>query len=121
VVLTPFSSKVQGVGAPAWVMVKVCVATTIVALRLDPVLAATWNCTVPFPLPFAPDDTVIQLAVVLVNQVQFPPAVTLAVPDPPEAGKLSLLTDAVKLQGGAVIAAAWIDDTNGDVPPQSLT
>jgi hypothetical protein len=87
-------------------MVNVRAATTIVALRVDDGLGWTLKLTVPFPFPLAPDIIVIQLAVVFANQAQPAPALTLADPVPPVAGKLSPLTEAVKLHGGAVDAAA---------------
>ena len=49
-------------GNAACVIVKVCPAIVSVPVRSDPGLAAIANATVPFPLPDAPEVTVIQLA-----------------------------------------------------------
>jgi hypothetical protein len=66
--------------------VNVLPATVSVAERDDgEVFAATVNATVPFPLPFAPDVIVIQLALFVAVHPQLEPAVTEMDPEPPLA------------------------------------
>ncbi len=70
----------------AWSTVNVEPATVSVAERVDgDVFAATVNATAPFPLPFAPDVIVIQLALLVAAHAQPEPAVTAMDPEPPLA------------------------------------
>jgi hypothetical protein len=55
------------------------------------VLAATLKPTVPFPVPDAPDVTVIQPAFDDAVHVQFDPVMTLTLPVPPLFGTLWLV------------------------------
>ena len=59
------------------------------------VLAATLKPTVPFPVPDAPDVTVIQLAFDVAVHVQLDPVVTVTLPDPPLFGTLWLVGEIV--------------------------
>ena len=75
----------------------------IVAVRAAPVLAATVNATVPFPLPLAPDVTVIHDAAGIAVQAHDDAAVTVTVPFPPPAAIFALV--------GAMLtvhACAWL-------------
>jgi len=56
-----------------------------VPLRAAPVLVATENPTVPFPVPLAPDVTVIKPALLAALQPQVDVVMTFTVPDPPLA------------------------------------
>jgi hypothetical protein len=76
-----------GGGAAPCDTVKVWLATVIVPVRAAPVFAATLNSTVPFPLPLAPDVTVIHDALLTAVHVQVLAVETAtAVPGPPAAG-----------------------------------
>ena len=74
-------------GSGACVTEKVWPATLMLPVRAAPVLfAATVNATEPFPLPLAPDVTVIQASLRLAVQLQLVPvADTVILPDPPAA------------------------------------
>ena len=73
----------------------------IVPLRLAPVLACTEYPTVPFPVPDAPDVTVIHAALLLAAQVQLlAEAVTPTVPVPPVVAADALVADKVKVHAG---------------------
>ena len=63
-------------------------AIAIVPLRAAPVLAATVNVTVPFPLPVAPEVTVIHGTVLLADQAHPDDDMTLMDPGPPAAPML---------------------------------
>ena len=67
---------------------KVCPAIVIVPCLAGPVLAATVNCTVPFPFPFAPEVTIIQDAPLLTVQLQPVEVATFTLPFVPIAGML---------------------------------
>jgi hypothetical protein len=67
------------------VTVKVCPAAVSVPLRAAPVLAAIEKPTVPFPVPLAPDVTVIKLALLVAVQPQVEVVITFTVPEPPLA------------------------------------
>ena len=54
-----------------------------VPLRCGPVLLATEKSTVPFPVPLAPDVTVMKLALVVAVQPQPLVVMTFTVPVPP--------------------------------------
>ncbi len=71
--------------AAACVTVNVWPATVMVPVRAPPVFAATVNATDPFPLPLAPDVTVIHASLRLAVQAQPVPVVTVTLPDPPAA------------------------------------
>jgi hypothetical protein len=58
-------------------------AIVIVALRGPPVLLATWNPSVPLPLPDAGPVNEIHAALTLADQAQPLPAVTATDPLPP--------------------------------------
>jgi hypothetical protein len=66
-----------------WLMVNVCPATVSVADLDGPVVAATLNCTSPFPLPLEPDVIVTHGALLVAVQAHPPPAVTVTLPVPP--------------------------------------
>jgi hypothetical protein len=66
--------------AAACVTVNVCPATLRVPVRCAPLLAAMLYPTAPFPLPSAPDVTVIHDALLVAVQAQPAPAVTVIVP-----------------------------------------
>ena len=72
-------------GAAACVTVNVWPAMVMVPVRALPGFAATLNATEPFPVPLAPDVTVIQFAGLFAVQAQPLPAVTATVPLPPAA------------------------------------
>ena len=74
--------KVQG--AP-WFTVNVRPAIVTVPERPAPVFAAIVSCTVPPPLPFAPDVTVTHVTFDIAVQLHPDPAVTDTVADPPDA------------------------------------
>ena len=77
-------------------------AIAIVPVRAAPVLAATVNITVPFPLPVAPDVTVIQGTVLLADHAHPDGDVTaIGVPGPPAAPTLCVGGAMVALQFGA--------------------
>jgi hypothetical protein len=59
-----------------------------VPLRAGPVVAATENCTVPFPLPLAPLAIVIHGALLVAVHPHSGIAVTAIVPDPPALATL---------------------------------
>jgi hypothetical protein len=62
------------------VTVKVRVAIVAVPVRSAPVFAARVRRTCPFPVPVAPEATVIHDALLVAVQVQPAPAITLTVP-----------------------------------------
>jgi len=66
--------------------VNVCPPIVSVPLREAAVLAATVNDTDPFPLPDAPEVTVIHGTLLLAVHAQPPAVVTFVVPEPPDAG-----------------------------------
>ncbi len=77
---------VHGVGAAAWVTVKVRPAIVSVPARPAPVFAATVKSTEPPPLPVAPDVIVNQGALLVAVQLQPADAeTTICVPAPPAA------------------------------------
>jgi len=67
------------------VTVNVCPPIVTVPLREAAVLLPTVNVTDPFPLPVAPDVTVIHEALLLAVHAQPLEVVTLTVTEPPEA------------------------------------
>jgi hypothetical protein len=82
-------------------------AIAIVPLRAAPVLAATVNVTVPFPLPVAPDVTAIQGTVLPADQAHPGGDVTaIGVPAPPAAPMLSDVGAMVAPQFGVGVGAA---------------
>lgn len=83
-------------------------AIAIVPLRAAPVLASTVNVTVPFPLPVAPDVTVIHGTVLLADQAHpGGDATAMGDPGPPAAPMLCEVgaMDAPAQFGGAGAAA----------------
>jgi hypothetical protein len=68
--------NVHGAGAAACAIVNVLLATVIDPLRAPPVFAATRNATVPFPVPDAPDVTVIHTSDAAAVHAQPNPALT---------------------------------------------
>jgi hypothetical protein len=74
----------------AWLTVNVCPPMVIVAERAAVVFASAANCTVPFPVPVAPEVTVSHCALLAAVHVQPGPAVTATVPVPPPAAMLVL-------------------------------
>jgi hypothetical protein len=74
----------------AWLTVNVCPPMVIVAVLAAVVFASAENCTVPFPVPVAPDVTLSHCALLAAVHVQPGPAVTATVPVPPPAAMLVL-------------------------------
>src|SRR6266550_5410810 len=70
----------------------------IVPDRVDPVVAATANVTVPAPLPLAPAVMVIHGALLVAVHAQPAPAVTETVPLPPEEGTVCVSGDTANVQ-----------------------
>jgi hypothetical protein len=66
-------------------------------LRAAPVLAATENPTTPFPVPLAPEVTVIKPALLAAVQPQPEVVVTFTVADPPLAWNVCAFEDSEKL------------------------
>ena len=64
---------------------------------LDPVLAATVNPTVPFPVPVAPELTVMKFELLTAVHGQVPVAATLTIPVLPDAPKFWLVGFKLKL------------------------
>jgi hypothetical protein len=81
-----------------WFTVKVRPAIVSVPDRAGPVVDATVKLTVPSPLPFAPEVTVIHDALLFAVQVQPAPELTVVEPLPPPAGTDWLSGDTVKVQ-----------------------
>lgn len=71
-------------------IVKVWPATAMVPVRPGPLFAATANCTVPFPDPFAPDVMLIHDALGDAVHAQPAPPVTAKDPVAPAAGAVEL-------------------------------
>jgi len=71
--------------------VNVCPAIVIVPARAPPDMDATEYCTVPLPLPFAPEAIVSHDTALLADQAQPLPAVTVTLPLPPPAAALALV------------------------------
>ena len=69
----------------------VCPAIVIVPDRGPPDMDATGSCTVPLPLPLAPDAIVSHGTALLAVQAQPLPAVTVTLPLPPPAAALALV------------------------------
>ena len=136
--LPPLAGKFAEVGAseyeqaavPAWETVNVASPTVMAVLRAAPVFAATVKLTEPLPLPpgFV---TVTQSACGTAVHVHPAPAVTLKLPEPPEAGKSEEagLTANVQTTGGTVPACVnvtesllelSVDDRIETVPCRSL-
>ncbi len=84
--------------APPWLTVKVCPAIVSVPLRAALLFAATLNRTAPFPVPDAPDVTVMKAAFEVAVQLHEGPAVTATVPVPPPAATDWLAGEIEKLQ-----------------------
>ena len=72
------------------VSVKVCPAMVIVPGRAPPEVDAAVYCTVPLPVPLAPDVMVIHEALLVAVHAQPLPPVTATLPDPPDAPTLAL-------------------------------
>jgi hypothetical protein len=72
--------------APAWVTVNDKPAIVSVPVREPPGFAATLKPTEPFPVPLAPDVTVIHIALLVAVHVQLPAVVTLTLPEAPVLG-----------------------------------
>ena len=70
-----------------------------VPLRAAPVLAVVENPTTPFPVPLAPEVTVIKPALLVAVQPQPDVVVTLTVEEPPLAWNVCALEDSEKLHG----------------------
>jgi hypothetical protein len=68
-----------------------------VPVRVAPVLLATVKPTTPFPVPLAPDVTVIKLALLDAAQPHPDVVMTFTVPEPPLAPKVWLFEDSEKL------------------------
>src|SRR5687768_3473966 len=97
----------QRLPPPVCATVKTFPPIPIVPERTGPLFADTENPTVPFPLPLAPEVTVMKLAVLVAVQLQSPGAVTDTVPVPPLAGNcwldgLTAVTQAVPVRKGAI-------------------
>jgi hypothetical protein len=80
------------------VTVNVSPATVNVPDLVPPVVAAALNCTVPFPLPLAPDVIVSQFTLLAAVHAQPAAAVTATLPVPPAAGTLALVGAMLKEQ-----------------------
>ena len=76
-----------------------------VPVRKAPVLAATVYATLPFPVPVAPDVTVIHDALLLAVQIQPAAVVTPTVPDAPVAAMLWSVGAIEYVQEGVATAA----------------
>ena len=72
--------------APAWVTVNDKPAIVSVPVREPPGFAPTLKPTEPFPVPLAPDVTVIHIALLVAVHVQLPAVVTLTLPEAPVLG-----------------------------------
>jgi hypothetical protein len=71
--------------------------------------------TAPFPLPLAPEVTVIQLELLTPVQPQPLPAVTATLPVPPLAARLCEVGDALKLHPAVKVKV--FDSALGERPP----
>jgi len=100
VCVVPFTVKVHG-GAPACVTVNVWPAiVTVPARSVVPGFAAMSSRTAPFPLPLAPDPTVIHDAFAVAVHEQPAPATTETLAEAAVAATLALVDDNVKVHGG---------------------
>jgi hypothetical protein len=79
------SGEMANVHPSPWVMVTVCPATVTVPEREGPLRAATFSVTVPDPVPFAPDVTVIQSALLAAVHGQPADDVIVRLRVPPDA------------------------------------
>jgi hypothetical protein len=80
------------------VIVNVCPAAVIVPDRAAAVFAAALNCTVPLPVPLAPDVIVIHGAFAAAVHEQEPLPTTLNEPPPPPAGTDCPGADSTRVQ-----------------------
>src|SRR5829696_1534114 len=80
------SGATTGLHPASWDSVKVCPAAVIVPLRAAPALAAAVNCTVPGPVPLAPEVIAIQGTFAVAVHAHVPLALTLNEPEPPPGG-----------------------------------
>ena len=84
-------------------------------LRAAPVLAATVKPTVPFPLPVAPDEIVMNVALLVAVHAQPEPAVTGTEPVPPAAPKddaVTVPTDTVQEGAGVPFDESLLQPTD---------
>src|SRR5215218_4596739 len=80
----------------SWLTVKVWPAAVMLPLRAAEEFAATVNCTVPLPLPLAPEVRLIHGAFATIAVHAHPPAAfTLKDPDAPAAGTVWLAGEIV--------------------------
>jgi hypothetical protein len=76
--------------AAVWVTVNVAPPTVRFALRCAPVLAATDQATVAFPVPLVAEVMVSQVALLLALHGQAAPTVSVKLPVPPPVATLAL-------------------------------
>jgi hypothetical protein len=94
-VLAP-AATLTVVGSMVTVQPLACVSANVwppmvsVAERGPPLVALTAYCTVPLPLPFAPEVIVSHGALLVALQAQSAPAVTLTLPAPPAAATFAV-------------------------------
>ena len=86
----PLGGAIENVHAPVWFTVKVWPPIVSVPDRAAPEVDATVYCTVPLPLPVAPDVTVSHGTLLVVVHAHPAPAVTVTLPVAPPAGALAL-------------------------------
>jgi hypothetical protein len=84
------SGVTTGLHPTSCVMLNVCPAAVMVPVRAAPVFGAVVNCTVPGPVPLAPEVMPIHAALGVAVHAHVPPAVTLNDPEPPAAGNVWL-------------------------------
>jgi hypothetical protein len=121
--LAPFTTEVTtgALDAPAWEIAIAWPPTAMVPVRaVEPVLAATVNVTVPFPLPWAPPVTVIHCALLSACQEQPAGAKMLTVPLPPVAGKLTAVGDTATVQTPLVVENVMLADPEKSPPKELL-
>src|SRR6476660_8061906 len=83
-----------------------------VPLRAAPVFAATVKATVPLPLPVAPDEIVMKVALLVAVHAHPVPAVTGTDPVPPAAPNVvAVMAPAVTVQEGLVVEPAGVDES----------
>ena len=87
--------------APVCVTVSVCPAIVTVAVLVDSELAATFNATVPAPLPLVPARIVMNDDEVVAVHVQPLAVVTVTVAAPPGAPRLAVVADNVYVHAAA--------------------
>jgi hypothetical protein len=92
-------------------MVKfVAPATLSVPLRAAPVFGATVKATAPLPLPVAPDEIAMKVALLVAVHAHPVAAVTGTDPVPPVAANAdAVMVPAVTVQEGAVVRPVAVD------------